>query len=196
MAAALHDLDPAFRRFSRSDKVAVLLRSLGFRRPLPVQSMYIFKVTQLIIDCFCRLTQQQFAEMCRCQHHMPCSMSHTQCSESPHSIRAWDTRHPTLCDNPKYFSKSESKVSMPSHLAAANRGCLCLVLPQQPKIGGEVRPHQDSTFLATVPPSVVGLWWALEDSTKQNGCLWALPGSQAAGVARRFLRMSDFFLHL
>ena len=60
---------------------------------------------------------------------------------------------------------------------------------QQPKIGGEVRPHQDSTFLATDPPSVVGLWWALEDATKQNGCLWALPGSHKDGVARRFLRM-------
>ena len=59
---------------------------------------------------------------------------------------------------------------------------------QQPKIGGEVRPHQDSTFLHTDPPSVVGLWWALEDSTRQNGCLWALPGSHRGGVARRFVK--------
>ena len=59
---------------------------------------------------------------------------------------------------------------------------------QQPKIGGEVRPHQDSTFLRTDPPSVVGLWWALEDSTKQNGCLWALPGIHKQGVARHFIR--------
>lgn len=66
---------------------------------------------------------------------------------------------------------------------------------QQPKIGGEVRPHQDSTFLATDPPSVIGLWWALEDATKQNGCLWALPGSHKDGVARRFLRMCAPALH-
>ena len=59
---------------------------------------------------------------------------------------------------------------------------------QQPKIGGEVRPHQDSTFLRTDPPSVIGLWWALEDATKQNGCLWALPGAHAQGVARHFIR--------
>ena len=59
---------------------------------------------------------------------------------------------------------------------------------QQPRIGGEVRPHQDSTFLRTEPPSVVGLWWALEDSTRQNGCLWALPGIHTQGVARRFIR--------
>ncbi len=43
--AALHDADPAFRSFSRSQKVAQLISSLGFKRPLPVQSMYIFKVT-------------------------------------------------------------------------------------------------------------------------------------------------------
>ena len=95
---AVHDLDPVFRRFSRSAKVAELLRTLGQERPLPMQSMYIFK---------------------------------------------------------------------------------------QPGIGGEVVPHQDSTFLRTDPPSVIGLWWALEDATKENGCLWALPGSHKAGVARR-----------
>ena len=44
LAAALHDLDPAFRRFSRSEKVAQLIHSLGLQQPLPVQSMYIFKV--------------------------------------------------------------------------------------------------------------------------------------------------------
>ena len=40
---ALHDLDPAFRAFSRSAKMHAIYRALGFRRPLPVQSMYIFK---------------------------------------------------------------------------------------------------------------------------------------------------------
>lgn len=40
---AMHDLDPVFRAYSRSDKMAAALRALGFRRPLPVQSMYIYK---------------------------------------------------------------------------------------------------------------------------------------------------------
>lgn len=40
---ALHDLDPVFRRFSRSPRMAAVMRSLGFRRPVPAQSMYIFK---------------------------------------------------------------------------------------------------------------------------------------------------------
>jgi phytanoyl-CoA hydroxylase len=47
---------------------------------------------------------------------------------------------------------------------------------QQPRIGGEVAIHQDSTFLYTDPPTVVGLWIALEDATKENGCLWTIPG--------------------
>jgi len=40
---ALHDIEPAFRCFSRSSKVRALLHSLGMREPTPVQSMYIFK---------------------------------------------------------------------------------------------------------------------------------------------------------
>lgn len=51
---ALHDYDPVFRSFSRSEKMKSLAASLGFRRPLPVQSMYIFKVpfpTISVKDC-------------------------------------------------------------------------------------------------------------------------------------------------
>ena len=36
---ALHDLDPAFRAFSRSAKMAGMLHSLGNKKPTPVQSM-------------------------------------------------------------------------------------------------------------------------------------------------------------
>ena len=41
---ALHDLDPVFRKFTRSSKMTELLLELGLVKPLPVQSMYIFKV--------------------------------------------------------------------------------------------------------------------------------------------------------
>jgi phytanoyl-CoA hydroxylase len=96
---ALHDIDPTFRSFSRSERVAAIMASLGYRAPLPVQSMYIFK---------------------------------------------------------------------------------------QPGIGGEVVPHQDSTFLYTDPPTCTGFWVALEDATLENGCLWVLPGSHKSGPAQRF----------
>ncbi|XP_024379831.1 phytanoyl-CoA dioxygenase [Physcomitrium patens] len=101
---AMHDLDPEFRKFSRSAKVSAIAASLGYRRPAPIQSMYIFK---------------------------------------------------------------------------------------QPGIGGEVVPHQDNTFMCTDPPSVLGYWWALEDATKENGCLWVVPKSHKQGLKRKFLKEGD-----
>ena len=59
---------------------------------------------------------------------------------------------------------------------------------KQPNIGGEVTCHQDGTFLFTEPMRVLGLWFALEDATIENGCLWAIPGGQKAGLKSRFLR--------
>lgn len=41
---ALHELDPVFKSFSCSDKVSGLLLSLGYKKPIIIQSMYIFKV--------------------------------------------------------------------------------------------------------------------------------------------------------
>ena len=47
---------------------------------------------------------------------------------------------------------------------------------KQPRIGGEVRWHQDASYLITRPAGVVGLWIALEDAHRENGCLWMVPG--------------------
>ena len=98
---ALHDLDPVFDRFSRSQKVKELAAAFGFTNPLLLQSMYIFK---------------------------------------------------------------------------------------QPNIGGEVTCHQDSTFLYTEPIDIAGLWFALEDATIENGCLWAIPGGHRHGLKSRWRR--------
>lgn len=59
---------------------------------------------------------------------------------------------------------------------------------KQPFIGGEVRCHQDSTFLHTQPERLLGLWFALEDATLENGCLWAIPGGHHGGLRSRFVR--------
>ena len=59
---------------------------------------------------------------------------------------------------------------------------------KQPKIGGEVTCHQDSTFLYTEPQAIAGLWFALEDATLENGCLWAIPGGHTLGLKSRWLR--------
>lgn len=101
---ALHDLDPVFDRFSRTEEIASLVSDLGYEKPLLIQSMYIFK---------------------------------------------------------------------------------------QPHIGGEVTCHQDATFLYTEPLTVKGLWFALEDATLENGCLWAIPGGHKLGLKSRFLRADN-----
>jgi phytanoyl-CoA hydroxylase len=59
---------------------------------------------------------------------------------------------------------------------------------KQPHIGGEVNSHQDSTFLYTEPLTCLGFWFALEDATVENGCLWALPGGHKERLRKRFMR--------
>lgn len=61
---------------------------------------------------------------------------------------------------------------------------------KQPNIGGEVTCHQDATFLYTEPPSVTGFWFALEDATQENGCMWAIPGGHKFGLKKRFVRIA------
>ena len=56
------------------------------------------------------------------------------------------------------------------------------------RIGGNVDIHQDSTFLYTEPDSCIGFWFALEDATIENGCLWAKPGGQNTSLRSRFKR--------
>lgn len=47
---------------------------------------------------------------------------------------------------------------------------------KQPRIGGEVRWHQDASYLITRPASVMGVWIAIEDAHQGNGCLRVQPG--------------------
>ena len=101
---ALHDLDPVFDRVSRQPRLAELARALGFRKPLLLQSMYLFK---------------------------------------------------------------------------------------QPHIGGEVGWHQDATYLHTRPSTVTGLWIALDDADRDNGCLMALPGGHRGPLRQRFHRAGE-----
>jgi phytanoyl-CoA hydroxylase len=89
----------------------------------------------------------------------------------------------------KNFSRTPAVASLISSL-----GYECPLLIQsmyifkQPEIGGEVTCHQDATFLYTEPQSVTGLWFALEDATVENGCMWALAGGHKRGLKSRFVR--------
>ena len=101
---ALHDLDEVFHEFSHRKELDDIAKSIGFKNPLLLQSMYIFK---------------------------------------------------------------------------------------QPKIGGEVVCHQDSTFLYTDPESAVGFWVALEDATIENGCLQVAKGGHKGPLRKIFTKEND-----
>ncbi|KAF0984823.1 hypothetical protein FDP41_000722 [Naegleria fowleri] len=70
-----------------------------------------------------------------------------------------------------------------------------MVIFKQPFIGGEVIAHHDATFLYnelendTTENPVIGCWFALEDATRENGCLWVLPGSHKWGCIKRWVRV-------
>jgi phytanoyl-CoA hydroxylase len=85
---------------------------------------------------------------------------------------------------------------LPLAAVAASLGVAAPLLLQSmyifkgPHIGGEVGWHQDACFLYTRPISVVGFWFALEDATRENGCMQAIPGGHRGPLRQRFLEDS------
>lgn len=87
------------------------------------------------------------------------------------------------------FSRTSEIAQLTSELGIADPLLLqSMYIFKQPRIGGEVTCHHDATFLYTEPPRLVGLWFALEDATIENGCLWAIPGGHKLGLKSRFMR--------
>lgn len=66
-----------------------------------------------------------------------------------------------------------------------------MYLFKPPRIGGEVVCHQDSTYIYTEPESCVGFWFALEDATIGNGCMYFIPGQHKSPLKARNYRVSD-----
>ncbi len=104
MGHAMHDIDPAFDRFSHSPELDRVARALGIVEPAIIQSMYLFK---------------------------------------------------------------------------------------PPRIGAEVVCHQDSTYIYTEPESCIGFWFALEDATIENGCMYFIPGGHRGPLRQRNHRLDD-----
>jgi len=87
------------------------------------------------------------------------------------------------------FSRSQKVKEVAVALGFTNPLLLqSMYIFKQPNIGGEVTCHQDSTFLYTEPIDIAGLWFALEDATIENGCLWAIPGGHRHGLKSRWRR--------
>lgn len=59
---------------------------------------------------------------------------------------------------------------------------------KQPRIGGEVGWHQDTGFFYTTPQSVTTFWFAIDDATLENGCIWVEPGGHKSPLRQQFIR--------
>jgi phytanoyl-CoA hydroxylase len=62
---------------------------------------------------------------------------------------------------------------------------------KQPRIGGEIRWHQDATYFYTQPLALLTFWFAVEDANIVNGCLQVQAEGPAFPLKERFIRHSD-----
>jgi phytanoyl-CoA hydroxylase len=86
------------------------------------------------------------------------------------------------------FSHGERLAELALELGVADpRVYQSMYIFKQPRIGGEVRWHQDATYFVTEPSTVVTLWFALEPADRNNGCLWLEPGSHQRPLRERFV---------
>jgi phytanoyl-CoA hydroxylase len=89
------------------------------------------------------------------------------------------------------FSRHPHLTALGNALFRQPRLLQSMFIFKQPKIGGEVSWHQDSTFLTTEPLSVIGFWFALEDATPDNGGMMAIRGGHKGPLRQRFHRKGE-----
>ena len=93
------------------------------------------------------------------------------------------------------FSHSLALAEIASRLGFEQPGIIqSMYIFKPPRIGGEVVCHQDSTYLYTEPESCVGFWFALEDATIENGCMYFIPGGHKSPLKQRNYRTGEFSL--
>jgi len=67
---------------------------------------------------------------------------------------------------------------------------------KQPRIGGEVTSHQDSTFLHTSPRTTcIAFWLALDPAGLENSCIWIRKGSHQEPIRRTWVRNDEYWVH-
>ncbi|WP_100642907.1 phytanoyl-CoA dioxygenase family protein [Alteromonas facilis] len=62
---------------------------------------------------------------------------------------------------------------------------------KQPRIGGQIRWHQDATYFKTDPISVVTFWLAIEPATIENGCLQVDRRGDDFALKEQFVRYDE-----
>lgn len=87
------------------------------------------------------------------------------------------------------FSRSPQLKALAETLELHNHVIIqSMMIFKHARIGGVVDVHQDASFLYTEPGSCIGFWFALEDATIENGCLWAKPGGHQTTLRSWFRR--------
>jgi phytanoyl-CoA hydroxylase len=90
------------------------------------------------------------------------------------------------------FSRSPQMVGLAKELGLEDSLIIqSMLILKHAKIGGVVDIHQDSTFLYTEPGTCIGFWFALEDATIENGCIWAMPGGHETSLRSWFKRKAE-----
>jgi phytanoyl-CoA hydroxylase len=90
------------------------------------------------------------------------------------------------------FSRSPELDRIARGLGITDPGIIqSMYLFKPPRIGAEVVCHQDSTYIYTEPESCIGFWFALEDATIDNGCMYFIPGAHRGPLRQRNHRLED-----
>lgn len=105
---------------------------------------------------------------------------HAALNKVGHALHDLDPAFDRFCRDPRIARLSQALGQRDAGLVQS------MYIFKPPRIGGEVDCHQDATFLNTEPESCIGFWFALEDATRENGCLFAIPGGHRAGLKKRF----------
>lgn len=99
-----------------------------------------------------------------------------------HALHRLDPVFSEFCGRPE-FTRLMKLLGMAKPLALQS-----MYIFKHPQIGGEVVCHQDSSYLWTEPQSCIGLWFAVEDATVDNGCMWGIPGAHTEASPRSRLQ--------
>ena len=90
------------------------------------------------------------------------------------------------------FSRTPELAALVESLGIADPGIIqSMYIFKPPGIGGEVVCHQDSTFIYTEPESCIGFWFAIDDATVDNGCMYFIPGAHKMPLKQRNYRQPD-----
>lgn len=181
------DQDSVFGEYARSEALAELVHALGWRDPVLPQSMCALLCARPSLLPLPRSLSGAFLA----SSYRPSFPRAQPLFAQLHFTRAAPLAHVhERTHRPPFLVRFPP----PWPRACARRARTCRYIFKQPRHGGEVTSHQDSSFLHTEPrQTCLGLWLALDDATLENGCLWVRPASHAEPLRRRFERNPRYF---